>query len=56
LTRDTRTVQLGDQGVQYAQSVSFRKGRYVVRIVAYEAAPDAPQALMALARGVEQRL
>ena len=56
LTRDAKTVQLGDQGVQYTQSVSFRKGRYVVRIVAYEATPDAPEALMALARGIEQKL
>ncbi len=56
LTRDAKTIQLGDEGVQYAQSVSFRKGRYVVRIVAYEATPDAPQALMALAHGVEAKL
>ncbi len=56
LTRNGQKVQLGDEGVQYAQSVSFRKGNYVVRIVAYEATPDAPQALMALARGVEARL
>ena len=56
LTRDAKTIQLGDQGVQYAQSVSFRKGRYVVRIVAYETTLDAPQALMALARSIEQKL
>ncbi len=56
LTRDAKTIQLGDEGVQYAQSVSFRKGNYVVRIVAYESKPDAPQALLALARGVEARL
>jgi len=56
LTRDAQKIQLGDEGVQYAQSVSFRKGRYVVRIVAYEATPDAPQAMLALARGVETGL
>jgi hypothetical protein len=56
LTRDAKTIQLGDEGLQYAQSVSFRKGRYVVRVVAYEATPDARQALMALAHGVEARL
>ncbi len=53
---DAKAIHLGDEGVQYAQSVSFRKGRYVVRIVAYEATPDTSQALMALARGVEARL
>ena len=39
-TRDARNVQLGDEGVQYAQSVIFRKGHYLVRIVAYESTPD----------------
>ena len=35
-TKDAKTVQLGDSGVAYAQSVTFRKGPYLVRIVAYE--------------------
>jgi len=56
LAHDAKMIQLGDEGVQYAQSVTFRKGPYVVRIVAYESTPDGPQALMALARGVERRL
>ena len=56
LTRDAKTIQLGDEGVQYAQSVIFRKGPYLVRIVAYESTPDTPQALMALAHGVEAKL
>lgn len=56
LTRDAKTVQLGDECVQYAQSVIFRKGPYLVRIVAYESTPETPQALMALARGVEAKL
>ncbi len=51
-----QAVQLGDAGVAYEQSVSFRKGPYFVRIVAYEDAPDARQALLALARGVEAGL
>ena len=55
-TKDAQTVQLGDEGVQYAQSVSFRKGRYLVRIVAYESSASTPQALMALAHGVEANL
>ncbi|MGA8729767.1 MAG: DUF6599 family protein [Terracidiphilus sp.] len=56
LTKDVKTVPLGDEGLQYAQSVTFRKGPYLVRIVAYESTPDTPQALMALAHGVEERL
>jgi hypothetical protein len=56
LTQDAKTIQLGDEALEYAQSVSFRKGPYLVRIVAYESTPDTPQALLALAHGVEARL
>ncbi len=51
-----RSVQMGDQGVAYNQSVTFRKGPYLVHIVGYESTPDAPQALLALAHGVEAKL
>jgi hypothetical protein len=56
LTKDVKTVQLGDEGEEYAQSVTFRKGSYLVRIVAYESTPDTPQALMALAHGIDAKL
>jgi len=56
LTRDAQPLQLGDEAVQYAQSVIFRKGPYLVRIVAYESTPTTPQALLALAHGVEAKL
>lgn len=56
LSKDAQKIQLGDEGVQYAQSVSFRKGAYVVRVVAYEATPETPAALLALAHGVEAKL
>lgn len=55
-TKDAQNVSLGDEGLQYAQSVSFRKGRYLVRIVAYQSSASTPQALMALAHGVEANL
>jgi hypothetical protein len=55
-TSDAKPVQLGDAGVAYAQSVIFRKGPYLVRIVAYESTPGTPQALLALAHGVEAKL
>ena len=55
-TKDAKQVQLGDAGVAYAQSVIFRKGPYLVRIVAYESTADGPQALAALAHGVEAKL
>jgi hypothetical protein len=50
------SVQVGDAGLGYAQSVTFRKGPYLVRIVAYESNPGTEQALLALAKGVEARL
>jgi hypothetical protein len=55
-TSDAKPVQLGDAGVAYAQSVNFRKGPYLVRIVAYESTPGTQQALLALAHGVEAKL
>lgn len=56
LTSDAQHIQLGDECIAYQQSISFRKGATLVRIVAYESSPDTPQALLALARGVESRL
>jgi hypothetical protein len=53
---DAKTIQLGDGGVAYAQSVTFRKGVYLVRIVAYQSYSDGPQALMSLAHAVESKL
>ena len=53
---DAQKVQLGDAGVAYAQSVVFRKGSYLVRIVAYEGGAGTQDALMALAHGVEAKL
>jgi hypothetical protein len=55
-TKDAQIVNLGDEGLQYAQSVSFRKGSYLVRIVAYESSASTPQALLALAHSVEKNL
>jgi hypothetical protein len=51
-----KNVQIGDAGLAYEQSVIFRKGPYLVRIVAYDATPGTEQALLALAHGVEARL
>ena len=55
-TKDAKPIQLGDAGVAYAQSIIFRKGTSLVRVVAFESTPDTPQALLALARGVEAKL
>jgi hypothetical protein len=55
-TKDAKPIQLGDAGVAYAQSIIFRKGTSLVRVVAFESTPDTPQALLALERGVEAKL
>ena len=55
-TSDARKVHVGDAGVAYKQSVIFRKGSCLVRIVAYDDLPGTQQALIALAHGVEARL
>ena len=55
-SNEAKSIQLGDAGVAYAQSVNFRKGPTLVRIVAYDATPETQQALLDLARGVEAKL
>jgi hypothetical protein len=55
-TSDSKSVVLGDAGRAYGQSVVFRKGPYLVRLTAFEAAPGEGDALMALAHGVEGKL
>lgn len=55
-TKDAQSVHLGDEGLQYSQSVSFRKGPYLVRIVAYQSSAATSQALLVLAHGVEANL
>ena len=55
-TNDAKTVSIGDAGVAYGQSVIFRKGPYLVRIVAFQSTPGASDALQALARGLEAKL
>jgi hypothetical protein len=53
---DSKNAQLGDAGRLYERSVVFRKGKYLVRITAFETAPGEGDALVALAQGVETRL
>ncbi|MBS1801887.1 MAG: hypothetical protein JST28_00895 [Acidobacteria bacterium] len=55
-TKDAKTIGVGDEALQYTQSVIFRKGAHLVRIVAYQANSESAQALVALAHGVEANL
>ncbi len=49
----SRSEDIGDAARLWPDSAVFRRGRYLVRIVAYE---DAPDAVAALARGVDRKL
>ncbi len=50
------TPPLGDAARLYEQSLVFREGRYLVRVVAYEANPQIQQALLDLGKSIEQKL
>ena len=52
---DAGSVQVGDAGIASGRSVTFRKGPFLVRIVAYNDRPGTQQALIALAHGVESK-
>jgi hypothetical protein len=53
---DAQTIAIGDAGLSHPQSVVFRKGPYLVRIVAFQSAPGAADALQALAHAIEVKL
>ena len=49
-------IQLGDGARLSSQSLVFRKGAYLVRIVAYQESAETQQALLQLGHGIELRL
>src|SRR5579863_5327289 len=51
-----QTVQLGDAGRLYSGSIVFRKGKYLVRLVAYKEGTEVQSALQDLGREIERRL
>lgn len=52
----TQAVNLGDAARSAKGSITFRKGTYFVRIIAYQEAPEGGEALVALGRAIERRL
>ena len=52
----SRPIPLGDTGRSYGQSLTFRKNRFFVRMVAYEDSAELEAALMSLGRGIAARL
>jgi len=53
---EAQTPALGDASRLYSQSLIFRKGPYLVRIVAYEESLQLPQAMLELGHAMEKRL
>jgi hypothetical protein len=53
---DAATPQVGEAARLFKQSLLFRKGRYLVRIVTYQDSPDLGQALVDLGLAIERRL
>jgi polyferredoxin len=52
----SRPVALGDAGRSYGQSLTFRRGAFFVRLVAYQDTPQTERALVSLGQGIEARL
>jgi len=52
----SQRLQLGDDAKLYPASLTFRKGPYLVRLVAYKEAPEVGQALVELGKAIERRL
>jgi len=53
---DSQPVALGDSGKLYSASLIFRRGPYLVRLVAYKESSEVGKALVELARGIERKL
>ncbi len=53
---DGKPIQLGEAARLSSQSLVFRKGAYLVRIVAFEESAETQQALLQLGHGIELRL
>lgn len=53
---DAQTPSLGDAARLFSQSLMFRKGPYLVRMVAYQESPQIPQAMFDLGLAMEKKL
>ena len=53
---DAQTPSLGDAARQFSQSLMFRKGPYLVRMVSYQESPQISQAMLNLGLAMEKKL
>ena len=54
--QDSKSASIGDASRVFGQSLIFRKGPYLVRIVAFSPAPGLDQNLIALGHAIEGKL
>jgi hypothetical protein len=52
----SQRIEVGDAARSYGQTLVFCKGPYLVRLVAYQDAPEVQEAIIALARAIERKL
>jgi hypothetical protein len=52
----SRPVALGDAGRSYGQSLTFHRGAFFARLVAYQDTPQTGPALVSLGQAIERRL
>lgn len=52
----SRPARVGEEARLFGSSLVFRKGRYLVRVVAYEETPEISKALVELGQAIEKRL
>jgi hypothetical protein len=48
----SQAIQLGDAGRLFAQTVEFRRGPYLVRVIAYDETPETKTALAELGKAI----
>lgn len=52
----SRPASVGDASRLYPGTLMFRRGRFFVRVVAYDEGPDVPDALLVLGRAIAERV
>jgi uncharacterized protein DUF6599 len=55
-TSNSQTAQVGDAARVSSQALVFRRGPYLVRLVAYQDTPETKDALVNLAREIEKKI
>ena len=55
-TPQSKKMQIGDEGYVFSQSVSFRKGSALVRVVSFQNSPQTQAALITLAQKIESTI